>query len=106
MSIYLVCLQTQLELESIKSGSAGGGVTSSEEAGGPSELQATLQMVSELRAQLESVREDMSEREKRHRAEVERLGVAGGGEHMDQENTSSSKTAGVVWPLSILLRVK
>ena len=62
--VSLCVLQTQLELESVKIG-----VASSEEpveVGSSSELQSTLQLVTELKAQLQSVREEMSER--RHQA--------------------------------------
>ena len=82
-----VCLlQTQLELESVKSVSSSGGVGLEEPvvvAGESSELQATLQLVSELRAQLDSVRKEMSEREERQQVDMER-------EHLDQDTSSRS----------------
>lgn len=86
---YFAGTQTQLELESIKS---VGSVVVTEEPGetrDSGELQATLQLVKELKAQLQSVREEMSEREKRHQAEVETLGTAG--EHQESDD---SRTAG------------
>ena len=87
MFVYAcVCLlQTQLELESVKSVSSSGGVGLEEPvaAGESSELQATLQLVSELRAQLDSVRKEMSEREERQQVDMER-------EHLDQDTSSRS----------------
>ena len=86
-------MQTQLELESIRSSS---GVVGTEEEPGEvrdqdsGELQATLQLVTELKAQLQSVREEMSEREKRHQAEVERLGTTAG----EQQESDWTKAAG------------
>ena len=87
-----VCMQTQLELESIKSSSSVVGTEEEEprEVRDSGQLQATLQLVTELKAQLQSVREEMSEREKRHQAEVEQLGTTAG----EQQESDVTKTAG------------
>ena len=73
MYVYMhIAIQAKLELESIKSG----GTTGEPSAVGDdaSELQVVLQLVAELRSQLQSVREETAEREKKLQDEVQRLG--------------------------------
>ena len=77
-----VAIQTKLELESVKSGGTTGELPAVGDEGG--ELQAALQLVAELQRQLESVREETAEKEKRLQDEVQRLS----GVDYDQEKST------------------
>ena len=79
MIIY-VAIQAKLELELAKSGGTTGEVPAVEDG----ELQTTLQLVTELRRQLESVKEETAEKEKRLQDEVQRLS----GVDYDQEKST------------------
>lgn len=72
-------IQTKLELEVVRSSSVGTAESSEEPSagGGAGELQAALELVAELRKQLQSVKDETSEREKTLQAEIEKLTKAG-----------------------------
>lgn len=73
--MHIIYAQTKLELELVRSSSVGM-VENSEEppaVGGAGELQAALELVAELRKQLQSVKDETAERERALQAEVEKL---------------------------------
>ena len=68
MYVYMhIAIQAKLELESITGEPSAVGDDASE-------MQVVLQLVAELRSQLQSVREETAEREKKLQDEVQRLG--------------------------------
>lgn len=76
--MHIIYAQTKLELELVRSSSVGM-VESSEEppaVGGAGELQAALELVAELRKQLQSMKDETAERERALQAEVEKLNKA------------------------------
>lgn len=71
-------MQTKLELELVRSSSVGMAESSEEPSavGGAVELQAALELVAELRKQLQSVKDETTERERALQTEVEKLSKA------------------------------
>lgn len=101
--MHIIYAQTKLELELVRSSSVGM-VESSEEpsaVGGTGELQAALEQVTELRKQLQSVKDETAEREKALQAEVEKLSKAEDSQERSTGQLSVTSSPILITPLML-----